>query len=70
MLRSASGAVEVVLRLGKRNHEPLLSLAIVMAGHSGARLDVVQEILIRILRASELDLIAEPMCPPPDVRCY
>lgn len=68
VFRSASGALEIVLRLGKRHGEPLLSLAIAMTSHSGSRLDVTQEILIRILRTSELDLIAEPMCPTPDVR--
>ncbi|KAI3626385.1 hypothetical protein CBS9595_001746 [Malassezia furfur] len=38
-----------------------------MSSHSGSRLDVTQDILIRILRTSELNLITEPMCPPPDV---
>lgn len=68
VLRSAVGALEIVLRLGKRNGEPLLSMGIAMSSHSGARLDVTQDILIRILRTSELNLISEPMCPPPDVR--
>lgn len=68
VLRSAAGALELVLRLGKRNGEPLLSMAIAMTSHSGARLDVTQDIVIRILRTSELNLIAEPMCPTPDVR--
>lgn len=67
VLRSAAGALDLVLRLGKRNGEPLLSMAIAMSSHSGARLDVTQDILIRILRTSELNLITEPMCPPPDV---
>lgn len=67
-LRSAAGATDVMLRLGKRDGEPLLSLSIVMASHTGAKLDVTQEVLIRILRASEMSLITEPMCPTPDVR--
>ncbi|WFD25619.1 Checkpoint protein hus1 [Malassezia nana] len=69
-LRSATGATEVMLRLGKRDGEPLLSLAITMAGHTGTKLDVTQEVLVRILRVSELSLITEPMCPTPDVRAW
>ena len=68
VLRSAAGALEVMLRLGKRDREPLLSWSIVMTSQSGTRLDVVQELVVRILRASELALIVEPMCPTPDVR--
>lgn len=68
VLRSAAGALEVMLRLGKRDREPLLSWSIVMTSQSGTRLDVVQELVVRILRASELALIIEPMCPTPDVR--
>lgn len=66
-LRSALGAESLLLRLGKRNHDPVLSLGITTATHKGARLEVVQEVLIRILRTSELGAVAEPMCPPPDV---
>ncbi|WFD21900.1 Checkpoint protein hus1 [Malassezia equina] len=67
-LRSAAGATEVMLRLGKRDGEPLLSLSIGMASHTGAKLDVTQDVLVRILRVSEMNLITEPMCPTPDVR--
>ena len=68
VLRSAVGALEVMLRLGKRDREPLLSWSIAMTSQNGTRLDVVQELVVRILRASELALIVEPMCPTPDVR--
>lgn len=67
-LRSAAGATEVMLRLGKRDGEPLLSLSIVMVSQTGAKLDVTQEVLVRILRVSEMSLITEPLCPTPDVR--
>lgn len=69
-LRSAAGATEVMLRLGKRDGEPLLSLSIGMASHTGAKLDVTQDVLVRILRVSEMNLITEPMCPTPDVRVH
>ena len=68
VLRSASGALEVMLRLGKREKDPLLSWSIVMTSQSGTRLDVMQEIVVRILRQSEYSLISEPLCPKPDVR--
>lgn len=68
VLRSAAGALEVILRLGKREKDPLLSWSITMTSHSGTRLDVMQEIVVRILRQSEYSLISEPLCPKPDVR--
>lgn len=67
VLRSAAGALEVMIRLGKRDRDPLLSFSITMTSYSGAKLNVSQELLIRILRTQELSLIAEPMCPTPDV---
>lgn len=68
ILRSAAGALDIMLRLGKRDQDPLLSWSIAMTSESGARLDVLQEVVVRILRASEQSLISEPMCPKPDVR--
>lgn len=68
VLKTASGALSVSLRLGKRDREPLLSFSIALSSHKGAQLDVVQEVLVRILRVSEQNLIAEPLCPTPDVR--
>lgn len=65
--RSAQGALHVSLRLGKRLNEPLLSIAITTQSHTGGHVEVVQDVVIRILRASELDLISEPLCPTPDV---
>lgn len=65
-LRSVHGALHVSLRLGKRLNEPLLSIGITTQSHTGAHLEVVQDVLIRILRASELHLVSEPLCPTPE----
>lgn len=67
-LRSASGAKSLLMRLGKREKDPVLSMTIATASHSGASLEVTQEVLIRILRMSEVAHVTEPMCPTPDVR--
>ncbi|WFD29270.1 Checkpoint protein hus1 [Malassezia sp. CBS 17886] len=68
ILRTASGAVEVMIRLGKRDAQPYLTVCIFKTSHTGAPLDVTQELPVRILRPSDLGVLAEPMCPPPDVR--
>lgn len=101
-LRSAQNAVDVTMRLAKRNKDPLLSFMIVnavgvLASHeekftsvaqrcscssldltsdfrpfplksrSGARLEIVQDVLIKVLKPAEIERIKEPLCPEPDV---
>ncbi|KAK0517598.1 Checkpoint protein hus1, partial [Tilletia horrida] len=51
-----------------KNKTPLLSFSIVNASHNGARLVVVQDALIRILKLTEMERIKKPLCPAPDVR--
>ncbi|KAK0546428.1 Checkpoint protein hus1 [Tilletia horrida] len=66
--RSGLNAVQVTMRLAKRNQIPMLSLHITNASHMGGRLVVVQDVLIRILKPAEMERIKEPLCPAPDVR--
>ncbi|KAK0545824.1 Checkpoint protein hus1 [Tilletia horrida] len=65
--RSGLNAVQVTMRLAKRNQIPMLSLHITNASHTGGRLVVVQDVLIRILKPAEMERIKEPLCPAPDV---
>lgn len=66
-LKSAQNAVDVLMRLTKKDKDPLLSFCIANASHSGARLEIVQDILIKVLRPAESARIKEPLCPDPDV---
>lgn len=69
-LRSAVNAVDVLLRLTKRDKEPLLSFSIANATHTGARMEIVQEVGIKVMRPAEAARVSEPMCPAPDVHIY
>lgn len=66
-LRSANNAYSVILRLAKRNKDPLLSFSISAQSHTGAKLEVVQDVLIKVLKPAEMSRIVEPLCPEPDV---
>ncbi|PWY96977.1 cell cycle checkpoint [Testicularia cyperi] len=66
-LRSANNAYSVVLRLAKRNKDPLLSFSISAQSHTGAKLEVLQDVLIKVLKPAEMSRIIEPLCPEPDV---
>ncbi|KAK0558771.1 Checkpoint protein hus1 [Tilletia horrida] len=66
-LRSGLNAMDITIRLAKKNKTPLLSFNIVNASHNGAKLVVVQDVLIRILKPTEMERIKEPLCPAPDV---
>ncbi|KAE8258329.1 hypothetical protein A4X13_0g1749 [Tilletia indica] len=67
-LRSGLNATDLTMRLAKNvNNTPLLSFNIVSSSHTGARLVVVQDVLIRILKPTEMERIIEPLCPPPDI---
>lgn len=69
-LRSSQNAVDVMVRLAKRDKDPLLSFAIANASHSGSKLEIVQDVLIKILRPAESLRIKEPLCPDPDVHIF
>ncbi|SNX87627.1 related to protein hus1, required for S-M and DNA damage checkpoints [Melanopsichium pennsylvanicum] len=66
-LRSANNAYSVILRLAKRNKDPLLSFSISSQSRTGAKLEVVQDVLIKVLKPAEMSRIVEPLCPEPDV---
>lgn len=69
-LRSSSNAVDVMIRLAKRDKDPLLSFSIANATHSGSRLEIVQDVLIKVMRPAESMRIKEPLCPDPDVHIF
>ncbi|CAO1629287.1 unnamed protein product [Sympodiomycopsis kandeliae] len=69
-LRSGVNAIDVMMRLAKRDKEPLLSFAIANASHSGSKIEIVQDVLIKVLRPAESARIKEPLCPDPDVHIF
>ncbi|PWN51227.1 cell cycle checkpoint [Violaceomyces palustris] len=66
-LRSANNATEVTMRLVKRNNDPLLSFSITSNTATGAKLDIIQDVLIRVLKPADIAKVKEPLCPEPDV---
>lgn len=66
-LRSASHADAVILRLAKRDKDALLSFSISAKSHTGGKLEVMQDVLIKVLKPAEMSRIVEPLCPEPDV---
>ncbi|CEH17177.1 Checkpoint 9-1-1 complex, HUS1 component [Ceraceosorus bombacis] len=69
-LKSSINAVDVIIRLAKRDRDPLLNFTIGNSTVNGARLEISQEVLIRVLRPAEISRIREPECPVPDACIY
>ncbi len=67
VLRSANEYSEVTMRLAKRGRDPLLSFAVINTTHTGAKMELEHEVLIRLLKPPEWEQIREPHCPEPDV---
>ncbi|GAA6007126.1 uncharacterized protein JCM10292_004125 [Rhodotorula paludigena] len=76
-LKSASGATQVTIKLAKKGgvdnsgtgegSYPVLSLAIESSSRLGKRLEITQDIAVRVKKAADIELLKEPLCPPPDV---
>jgi len=71
-LRSASaeytGANEVVMKLAKKNGNPVLSFEIFGTTHMGRRVKVAHDVRIQVMKPADVALLTEPRCPEPDVR--
>lgn len=69
-LKSTVGATEVIVRLAKRasTNTPVLAFLIKSASRVGHSMSITQEVAVKVLKLSEVELMAkEPMCPEPDV---
>ncbi|KDN52969.1 cell cycle checkpoint [Tilletiaria anomala UBC 951] len=67
VLKSAQDTSDVTMRLAKRGSDPLLSFAIVSMSHTGAKMEIEHEVLIKLIKPPDWEQIREPHCPEPDV---
>ncbi|RUS19648.1 hypothetical protein BC937DRAFT_87159 [Endogone sp. FLAS-F59071] len=66
-LRSAQNAVDVMMKLTKKNGVPLLSLIMSHSSRGGKRLELVQDIPVKVLSPNQMASLKEPVCPLPQV---
>ncbi|BGO95559.1 hypothetical protein NBRC10512_007817 [Rhodotorula toruloides] len=74
-LRSASGATQVTAKLAKRGGNqgkgdgayPVLSLVIESSSRLGKRLEITQDVAVKVLKTDDLKELKEPLCPQPEV---
>ncbi|RUS19649.1 Hus1-like protein-domain-containing protein [Endogone sp. FLAS-F59071] len=64
-LRSAQNAVDVMMKLTKKNGVPLLSLIMSHSSRGGKRLELVQDIPVKVLSPNQMASLKEPVCPLP-----
>lgn len=57
-----------MIRLAKKNDQAVLSFEISGSSRNGRRIRVVQDVRIEVLKPQDVERLAEPMCPEPDVR--
>ncbi|GJN90449.1 hypothetical protein Rhopal_003460-T1 [Rhodotorula paludigena] len=70
-LRSASGATQVTIKLAKKGgvdnsgtgegSYPVLSLAIESSSRLGKRLEITQDVAVRVKKAADIELLKEPL---------
>ncbi|GAA5878625.1 hypothetical protein JCM8547_003848 [Rhodosporidiobolus lusitaniae] len=76
-LKSCSGATVSTIKLAKKGGAgpngtgkgayPVLSLAIESSSRMGKRLEITQDVAVKVKKAAEIELLKEPLCPQPDV---
>ncbi|GAA5985845.1 hypothetical protein JCM11641_005318 [Rhodosporidiobolus odoratus] len=76
-LKSCAGATTAVIKLAKKGGAgpngtgkgafPVLSLAIESSSRLGKRLEITQDVAVKVKKAAEIELLKEPLCPTPDV---
>ncbi|BGP17888.1 hypothetical protein JCM10213_000966 [Rhodosporidiobolus nylandii] len=76
-LKSCSGATSTTIKLAKKGGAgpngtgkgayPVLSLAIESSSRLGKRLEITQDVAVKVKKAAEIELLKEPLCPAPEV---
>ena len=56
------------VRLAKKNDQAVLSFEITGSSRNGRRIRVTQDVRIEVMKLQDVERLAEPMCPEPDVR--
>ncbi|CAE6442573.1 unnamed protein product [Rhizoctonia solani] len=67
-LRSASAAQDVIVKLAKKNDQPVFSFEAQTESRQGKKMLVTHDVRITVMKATEIEQVKEPLCPPPDVR--
>lgn len=78
-LRSAVGSTKASLRLLKKGGEgpngtgkgahPVLTVLIESASRMGKKLDITQDVFVKVKKAEDVQNLKEPLCPTPDAAC-
>ncbi|GAA6020065.1 hypothetical protein JCM10207_006774 [Rhodosporidiobolus poonsookiae] len=76
-LKSAAGATVATIKLAKKGGAgpggtgkgayPVLSLSIESSSRLGKRLEITQDVAVKVKKAAEIEQLKEPLCPQPDV---
>ncbi|KAL1916902.1 uncharacterized protein VTP21DRAFT_5099 [Calcarisporiella thermophila] len=66
-LKSTQGALEIMMKLTKKENIPMLSLAITSQTRMGRKQSLTQDIPVRVLSPQQMEMVREPMCPDPQV---
>ncbi|QRW18410.1 Hus1, required for S-M and DNA damage checkpoints-like protein [Rhizoctonia solani] len=66
-LRSASAAHDVIVKLAKKNDQPVFSFEAETESRQGKKMMVTHDVRITVMKAVEIEQVKEPLCPPPDL---
>ncbi|CAE6406679.1 Checkpoint protein hus1 OS=Schizosaccharomyces pombe (strain 972 / ATCC 24843) GN=hus1 PE=1 SV=1 [Rhizoctonia solani AG-1 IB] len=66
-LRSASAAHNVIVKLAKKNDQPVFSFEAETESRQGKKMAVTHDVRITVMKAVDIEQIKEPLCPPPDL---
>jgi HUS1 checkpoint protein len=61
--------MDISFRLAKKNDQAVLSFEITGASRNGRHIRVTQDVRIEVLKPQDVERLAEPLCPEPDV-CF
>ncbi|CAL1715890.1 unnamed protein product [Somion occarium] len=65
---SATSGADIVMKLAKKQDQAVLTFEISGQSRSGKPVKITHDIRIELMRPEEVDKLAEPMCPEPQVQ--
>lgn len=66
-LRSASAAQDVVIKLAKKNDQPVFSFEAQTESRQGKKMLVTHDVRITVMKTADMEQVKEPLCPQPDL---
>ncbi|KAG8754344.1 hypothetical protein FRC11_006703 [Ceratobasidium sp. 423] len=66
-LRSASASQDVIVKLAKKNDQPVFSFEAQTESRQGKKMLVTHDVRIMVMKTVEIEQVKEPLCPPPDL---